>query len=97
MARGNAIAVRIVLAVGGSYVGSAGLAALGAVAVPSITPLSRSDAVVLSSISAFLIYLSLLIWAFAERRIVRLCIALVVTSIASWATTFALVSLVVGA
>ena len=42
---------------------------------------------------AFLVYLSLLIWAFAEPRLARLCVIFVVAGIASWAATWAIMRL----
>ncbi len=38
--------------------------------------MSRSDAVVLAAMLGFLLYLGLLLWAFAERRLSRLAIVL---------------------
>ncbi|MEM9665512.1 MAG: iron uptake protein [Bacteroidota bacterium] len=62
---------RLVLALGGGYVLSAsfvmlvgwGLAQLG---------MARGEAVVLSMMVGFLVFLGLILWAFAERTLVRL-------------------------
>lgn len=78
------VILRLIAAIGGGYVVSAGLAALAAVGLPMATGLPRSEAVVLASMLAFLIYLVLLIWGFAERRLGRLYTVLVVTAAASW-------------
>lgn len=96
MAQGIVVALRIALALGGGYAVSAGLAALAAVALPAATLLLRSDAVVLASMLAFPIYLAVLIWAFAERRIGRLCIILLTAAIVSWAGELGLARLAGG-
>jgi hypothetical protein len=65
-----ALCIRLLLAIPGGYalvaatvaVLGAGLAWLG---------LARSDAVVLSAMLGFVLYLLLLLWAFAERRLSR--------------------------
>ena len=90
------VVIRLVVAIGGGYAVSAGLAGLAAVALPAITPLPRSEAVVLASMLAFLIYLALLIWAFAEPRLVRLCLVLAAVGIASWGGALGLVRLASG-
>ena len=63
-------ALRILLSVAGGYLLSAGLAALLAAGFASVVP--PSEAVVLMAMLAFLVYLALLIWGFAEPRLVRL-------------------------
>ena len=61
---------RIVAAVVGGYVLSAGLITLAAMALGRAIP--QSEAVVLTSMLGFVIYLTLLLWAFAERRLWRI-------------------------
>lgn len=88
--QGLAIAVRVVAAVAGGYAVASGLAALAAVALPAARLMARSEAVVLASMLAFPVYLALLIWAFADRRLGRLCLALAVAGAASWGGALAL-------
>jgi hypothetical protein len=90
------IVLRLILAVGGGYAVSAGLSALAAVTLPAATAMPRSEAVVLASMLAFLVYLAILIWAFAERRLARLCAILAATGIGSWAGVWGLVRLGAG-
>ena len=64
------IAQRLILAILGGYVTAAGLAAL---AVPALArALPPSDAGALMAMLAVPLYLVLLLWAFAERRLARL-------------------------
>ena len=94
--QGVSVAVRLVAAIGGGYAVAAGLAALAAVVLPATAVLPRSEAVVLSSMLAFLVYLVLLIWAFAERRLARLCIIFAAAALASWGGAWGLVRLTAG-
>jgi hypothetical protein len=87
------IIVRLVAAIGGGYAVSAGLAALAARVLPVTTSMPRSEAVVLASMLAFLVYLGLLIWAFAEPSLVRLCLILAAVGIVSWTGALGLVRL----
>lgn len=91
------IVLRLVAAIVGGYAVSAGLAALAAVVLPAATPMPRSEAVVLSSMLAFLVYLALLIWAFAEPRLVRLWLFMVIAGLGSWGGAWGLSRLTVGA
>jgi hypothetical protein len=88
--------LRLAAAIGGGYGVSAGLAALAAVALPATTAMPRSEAVVLASMLAFLVYLGLLIWGFAEPNLVRLCLILAVVGIVSWGGALGLVRLASG-
>ncbi len=63
-------------AVLGGYAFSAALVALLALALPLAVGMPRSEAVLLASMLGFLIYLALLIWAFAERRLWRVWVRL---------------------
>jgi hypothetical protein len=72
VAGGSIIAVRVLLAIIGGYTASAGLTALIAIALPVATPLPRSESVLLASMLGFIVYLVLLLWSFAERRLWRL-------------------------
>jgi len=73
-ARGLYIAQRIALAVVGGYALSAGLATLLAMPLSALMP--RSEAVVLMAMLAFVTYLVVLLWAFAERRLAKLWLVL---------------------
>ncbi|MCW5735490.1 MAG: hypothetical protein KIS73_15255 [Enhydrobacter sp.] len=95
--RKAAIFIRLIAAVGGGYAVAAGISAFGAVALSAASLLPRSEAVVLTSMLAFLLYLALLIWAFAERHLGRLCAVLAVAALASWAGAWGLVRLTGGA
>jgi hypothetical protein len=94
--QGVSVAVRLVAAVGGGYAVAAGLAALAAVVLPATTALPRSEAVVLSSMLAFVVYLVLLIWGFAEQHLTRLCVIFAAAALASWGGAWALVRLTAG-
>ena len=87
------IIVRLVAAIGGGYAVAAGLAALAARALPAMT---AREAVVLASMLAFLVYLGLLIWGFAEPNLVRLCLILAAVGIVSWGGALGLVRLASG-
>jgi hypothetical protein len=90
------VVIRLVVAIGGGYAVSAGFAALTAVALPAATPMPRGEAVVLASMLAFLVYLALLVWAFAERRLMRLCLILAVAGVVTWAGAHGVVRLASG-
>ncbi|MCH2393942.1 hypothetical protein [Oceanibaculum sp.] len=68
---GLLLAFRLLSIVVGGYFLSAALTALGAAGLVSLG-MDRSEAVVLMSMLGFIIYLLVLIWAFAERRLPRL-------------------------
>jgi hypothetical protein len=91
-----AIVTRLVAAIGGGYAVTAGVAALAAVALPMLTAMPRSEAVVLVSMLAFVLYLVLLIWAFAARRLGRLCAILLAAGATSWGGALALARLSTG-
>ena len=61
------IILRLLAAIGGGYAVAAGLAALTAVILFVTGGMPRSEAVILASMLAFLLYLGLLIWAFAIK------------------------------
>jgi len=64
------IAQQVVLAVVGGYALTSALTAVAALGLSALMP--RSEAVVLMGMLAFVIYLVVLIWAFAEPRLHRL-------------------------
>jgi len=79
--RGLQIVQRVALAVVGGYVLSAEAAAWAAL---GLRPwLGAAEAVVLTAMLAFVLYLVLLLWAFAERRLLRLWLVLAVLPVAS--------------
>lgn len=90
------VLVRLVAAIGGGYAVAAGLAALAAAALSTGGVMARSEAVVLASMLAFLVYLALLIWAFADRRLARLCLMLTAAGIVSWGGAWGLLRLTAG-
>lgn len=90
IAQGLSVTARLLLATGGGYAVSAGFAALVAVGLPVAPTLPRSEAVALASMLAFLVYLAILLWAFTELQIGRLCIVLGVTGATSWAAALTL-------
>ncbi len=90
------IVLRLLVAIGGGYAVAAGLSALAAVALPAVTAMPRSEAVVLGSMLAFVVYLVLLIWAFAEPRLARLSVIFAGVGIASWGGAWGLVRLAAG-
>ena len=90
------IVLRLLAAIGGGYAVAAGLAALTAVILFVTGGLPRSEAVILASMLAFVIYLVLLLWAFSERSLLRLCSMLVVTGAVSWGAAIGLMRLVGG-
>lgn len=66
-----AVVLRVLGALLGGYAFSAALVALAAVCLALGTGLPRSEAVLLSAMPGFLLYLTVLLWAFAERRLWR--------------------------
>lgn len=74
MKQGLAFAQHIGLALAGGYGLTVLLTMLLARALSG--PLARSEAVVLSAMLGFLVYLVILLWAFAEHRLLRLWLVL---------------------
>ena len=64
------IAQRLFLAIVGGYFSAAGIAGLMTFALSRVAP--PSEAGTLMAMLAFVIYLALLLWGFAERRLARL-------------------------
>lgn len=69
-----ALVQRLVLAVVGGYVLSAAAAALLALGLSQVMPCS--EAVMLMAMCVFVIYLVVLLWAFAEHRLLWLWVVL---------------------
>jgi len=70
MAQGVPLVLRILLVIVGGYLLAAGGAGLSAATLSFVMP--RSEAVVLMAMLAFVVYLVLLLWGFAEQRPARL-------------------------
>lgn len=68
--------LRLVAAVGGGYALCAAWVALLSVALPRMTGLAQSEAVVLSAMLGYVLYLGVLLWAFSVRRLRQLCLLL---------------------
>jgi len=66
------IALRIVAAVLGGYALTAACAALLAVALPTLTPLHRGEAVILAAMLGFPLYVCTLMWGLLEPRLSRI-------------------------
>ncbi len=73
--QGLSITCRVLVAVFGGYAFSAALVALLALILPQVG-MPKSEAVVLASMLGFLIYLVVLIWAFAEQRLWKVWLCL---------------------
>jgi hypothetical protein len=91
------VLLRLILAIGGGYAVAAGIAALLAVVLPALSMLPRSEAVVLASMLAFVIYLVVLIAAFAVRRLIHLATVLVVAGASAWGGALGIAHLTSGA
>ena len=70
-------ALRVMAAVGGGYALCAAWVGLLAIVLPRWTGLPKSEAVVLSAMLGFVLYLLVLLWAFSVRSLGRLWAALV--------------------
>lgn len=71
MSHAIALVVRVAAAVLGGYAFTAAWVALASTALPRATGWARSEAVLLSGLLGFVVYLVALIWAFAERAVWR--------------------------
>lgn len=82
------IAARALAAVVGAYAVTAGAAALIGVSLVAGAGLGRSDALIVGSVLGYLLFAFLMLWCFAERRLMRVWIILVaaaaVTHGAAW-------------
>ena len=73
----TSLALRIVLSIFGGYALSVGLAGCLTLALIALG-MATSEATLLLSITAFIIYLAVLIWAFQEPRLRRLLLWLLI-------------------
>lgn len=65
--------LRVLAAVAGGYFLTAACVALAAAALAAAGAMARSQAVALCAMAGFVFFLLLLLWAFAERRLWRVC------------------------
>lgn len=65
--------VRVLAAAVGGYFLTAGAVPLAAAGLAAGGAMTRSEAVVLCAMLGFVLYVLLLLWAFAERRLWRVC------------------------
>lgn len=70
------VALRMVGAVLGGYAFSATGAAFLAVVLSHFTPMHRGEAVLLAAMLGFMLYLAVLLWAFSERRLAKVWLAM---------------------
>jgi hypothetical protein len=69
----SSIAVRVFAGVVGGYYFSIGLTTFGAAVATAGFKISRADAVMAASMLSFVVYLIVVLWVFAERRLARVC------------------------
>lgn len=77
---GLRIASRALAAVIGSYAVTAGAAALIGVLLVVGAGLGRSDALIIGSVLGYLLFVFLMLWCFAERRLLRVWSVLVLAA-----------------
>lgn len=80
---GLRITARVLAAVVGAYAVTAGAAALTGVSLVVGAGLGRSDALIVGSVLGYLLFACLMLWCFAERRLVRVWVILVVAAAAT--------------
>ena len=68
--RGN-LALRVIAAIAGGYACTVALASAGAQLLVLYGGMARSEAVILTAMLGFILYLALLIWSFSEPRVWR--------------------------
>lgn len=75
------IAGRVLAATVGAYFVTAGSAALAAVVLILATGISRSDALIAASVLGYLLFAFLMLWCFAERRLLRVWLVLIAAAV----------------
>ena len=80
---GLRIAARVAAATLGGYAVTAGAAALVAAVLVAAAQLSRSDALIAGSMTAYLLFAFLMLWCFAERRLRRVYLVLLAATLAT--------------
>lgn len=78
------IAARLMLAIVGGYLVSAALVAALSAGLSAIG-MARSEGTVLASMFGFVVYLALLLWAFAVRKLRVLCAGLALLAVGGFA------------
>lgn len=76
--RRGSLALRVVAAVGGGYTCTVALASAGAQLLVLLGGMARSEAVILTAMLGFILYLVLLLWSFTEPRLWRVCTLLLI-------------------
>lgn len=89
------VAPRVVLAVFAGFGFTTAVSGLGAVGLPLAFGMARSEAALLCSMLGFVLYLIVLLWAFAEPRLMRVALVLVGGGGAAWLLARALAPLAV--
>ena len=89
------IVVRVLMVVGGGYAVAAGFAALLPVTMVAARLMVRSEAAILSSMMAFVVYLAVILWAVAEPSLPRLAAKLAAAGAAFWGGAYGLARLTV--
>lgn len=82
--------VRVLSAAVGGYFLTAAAVPLAAAGLAASGAMPRSEAVVLSAMVGFVAYLVLLLWAFAEQRLWRVCAVMVGGAAAAQGALFVL-------
>ena len=77
------VAARVAAATVGSYAVTAGSAALIALLLISAAALSRSDALIVGSCIGYLLFAAVMLWCFAERRLARVWLVILLVSVAT--------------
>lgn len=80
---GLRIAGRVLAATIGAYAVTAGSAALIAVLLALAAHASRSDALIVGSAIGYLLFVFLMLWCFAERRLMRVWLMLLLAASAT--------------
>lgn len=62
------VALRVIAAVAGGFGFTTAIVGLAAVVLPLVFGMARGEAVLLSTMLGFLLYLTVLLWAFAEQQ-----------------------------
>lgn len=77
------VAARVGAATVGAYAVTAGAAALLAMLLVALTGMSRSDALIVGSSLAYILFAALMLWCFAERRLGRVWLVLLAVALAT--------------
>ena len=78
------VASRVLAAVGAGYACTAAVVALTTLLLSLAFGMARGEAVVLAAMAGFLLYLTVLLWGFAEPRLARVWAVLVGAAVLCW-------------